>query len=181
MKKHDWFSYEQNCGPLGIETFWDCRACGAHGGVLMAMARAWRDRKILSTDEERAELEPFFSCPEWCRIDLPDDCDTAQAIIKNHPEVCEFRKRTFEAERKKQNEFDRQVDHLAFLAERATRGEWWVNDYDGGICSGPDGSEAIEIGDLCSVADACYTATAHPDFILKIIAELRRLQKALSG
>jgi hypothetical protein len=51
--------------------------------------------------------------------------------------------------------------------------EWWLNENDGGICCGPDGSEALEVGytDM-NEADTALVLAA-PVLIKKLLAELR--------
>ncbi len=34
------------------------------------------------------------------------------------------------------------------IIDAATPDEWWINEYDGGICSGPNGPGAIEVGQV---------------------------------
>lgn len=73
MPAHTWTPEDMDCGSLGINEFWECRACGSCGGPV------WYDT---TGRVPRSSWPPYH--PDAPGLKLSDDCDEAREQIAAH-------------------------------------------------------------------------------------------------
>ena len=71
VKPHKWETEEIDGGPVGVDDFWICHACGASGGPVMYRKDGL---DVVPT------MDPFLAGPA---LDLSDDCDEAKQQIQD--------------------------------------------------------------------------------------------------
>ena len=64
MKQHNWRLVEKCYGHIGCEDEWQCKHCGAFGGMSTYNPKTDKPGK-----------------PKYKTMDLPDDCYLAQAMV----------------------------------------------------------------------------------------------------
>jgi hypothetical protein len=73
VTKHKWVIEEVDGGTLGTNDFWKCSVCGAGGGPVWPLLPAG------SKPKPPAPGQAFLA--NGSGLELPDDCDTARAMI----------------------------------------------------------------------------------------------------
>jgi hypothetical protein len=72
------------------------------------------------------------------------------------------------------------LDKLEVTAKAAEPGPWWLSEQDGLVCSGPDGTDAMEVGAVdFGSRNLAYLLDASPDVTLALIGRIRELEAGL--
>ena len=69
------------------------------------------------------------------------------------------------------------LDEMERTARKATPGPWWLSEYDGSVCAGPEGDCALDVGLIdFNPANTAYLLSAAPPIALALIARIRELE-----